>query len=103
MCSCELYEVFKDIYFYRTALVVACASQERTKNHRKANKFNHQKISIDNVKVESLNRTFTFQREFNKLQKEVLIILPNLKYTELIEIYEHLIGIQMNERDTKLE
>ena len=61
------------------------------------------KLSIDNVKVESLNRTFTFQREFNKLQKEVLIILPNLKYTELIEIYEHLIGIQTNERDTKPE
>ena len=61
------------------------------------------KLSIDNVEVESLNRTFTFQREFNKLQKEVLIILPNLKYTELIEIYEHLIGIQMNERDTKPE
>ena len=61
------------------------------------------KLSTDNVKVESLNRTFTFQREFNKLQKEVLIILPNLKYTELIEIYEHLIGIQTNERDTKPE
>ena len=54
-------------------------------------------------KFESLNRTFTFQREFNKLQKEVLIILPDLKYTELIEIYEHLIGIQTNERDTKPE
>ena len=56
------------------------------------------------MKIESLNRTFASQIQFKKLEKEVLIIFPNLKYTELIDIYEHyLIGIQMNERDTKPE
>ena len=53
------------------------------------------------MKVESLNWTFTFQIEFIKLEKEVFIILPNIKYTELIEIYKYLIDIQTNERDTK--
>ena len=53
------------------------------------------------MKVESLNRSFASQIQFKKLEKELIIILPNLKYTELTEIYEHyLIDIQMTERDT---
>lgn len=51
--------------------------------------------------VEKLDWTFSFQTEFNKLEREVLITLPNPKYNDLIETYEPLKSIQMNARDTK--
>ena len=40
-------------------------------------------------------------RTLNKLEREVLITLPNPKYNEMIEMYDHLKGIKMNERDSK--
>ena len=61
------------------------------------------KLKIYNLKVENLDENFSFQTELNKLQREVLIILPNRKYNEMIETYDHLKGIKMNERDTKPE
>ena len=58
---------------------------------------------IYNLKVENLDENFSSQTEINKLEKEVLITLPNPKYNEIIETYDHLKGIKMNERDTKPE
>ena len=34
-------------------------------------------------------------------QREVLITLPNSKYNEMTETYDHLKGIKMNKRDTE--
>ena len=61
------------------------------------------KLKIYNLKVENLDENFSFQTELNKLEREVLITLPNPKYNEMIESYDHLEGIKMNERDTKPE
>ena len=61
------------------------------------------KLKIYNLKVEKLDENFSFQTELNKLEREVLITLPNPKYNEMIETYDHLKGIKMNERDTKPE
>ena len=61
------------------------------------------KLKIYNLKVENLDENFSFQTELNKLEREVLITLPNPKYNEMIETYDHLKGIKMNERDTKPE
>ena len=61
------------------------------------------KLKIYNLKVENLDENFSFQTELNKLEREVLITLPNPKYNEMIETYDHLKGIKMNERDAKTE
>ena len=65
--------------------------------------FTTKKLKIYNLKVENLDENFSFQTELNKLEREVLITLPNPKYNEMIETYDHLKGIKMNERDTKPE
>ena len=41
--------------------------------------------------------------KLNKLEREVLITLPNPKYNKMIETCDHLKGIQMNERDSEPE
>ena len=61
------------------------------------------KLKIYNLKVENLDENFSFQTELNKLEREVLITLPNPKYNKMIETYDHLKGIKMNERDAKTE
>ena len=61
------------------------------------------KFKIYNLKVENLDENFSFRTELNKLEREVLITLPNSKYNKVIETYDQLKGIQMNKRDTKPE
>ena len=61
------------------------------------------KLKIYHLKVENLDENFSFQTELSKLEREVLVTLPNPKYNEIIETYDHLKGIKMNERDTKPE
>ena len=38
------------------------------------------KLKIYSAKIQDLNNKFTFAKELNKLKKEVLLTLPNLKY-----------------------
>ena len=61
------------------------------------------KLKIYNVKIENLDETFSFRTELNKVEREVLITLPNPDYSAMINSYEHLRGIEMNEKDTKPE
>ena len=61
------------------------------------------KLKIYNLKVGNLDENFSFQTELNKFEREVLVTLPNPKYNNMIKTYNHLKGIQMNERDTKPE
>ena len=61
------------------------------------------KFKIYNLKVENLDENFSFRTELNKLEREVLITLPNSKYNKVIETSDQLKGIQMNKRDTKPE
>ena len=46
---------------------------------------------------------FSFQTELNKLKRENVITLPNPKNNKMIDTYDHLKGIQMNDGDTKPE
>ena len=48
-------------------------------------------------------KTLVLKTELNKFEREVLVTLPNPKYNNMIKTYNHLKGIQMNERDTKPE
>ena len=43
--------------------------------------------------MENLEENFNFQTELSKLEKEVLVALPNPKYNKMIETYDHLKGI----------
>ena len=44
------------------------------------------KLKIYNLKVENLDENFSFQTELNKLEREVLITLPNSKYNKMINL-----------------
>ena len=61
------------------------------------------KLKVYNLKVENLDENFSFRTDLNKLEREVPITLLNPKYNKMIETFDHLKDIQMNERDTKLE
>ena len=49
--------------------------------------------------ITSLN----FKAEINKLEKNVFLELPNPKYQNLQNSYQHLKDIKVNDHDTKLE
>ena len=61
------------------------------------------KLKMNDLKVENLDENFSFQTEQNKLERAVLITLPNPKYNEMIDTHDHLNSIKMSESDTKPE
>ena len=61
------------------------------------------KIETYELQVEDVERTFHLEVEASKVEKEVLLTLPNPKYSKLIERYEQLRGIVMNDDDKKDE
>ena len=58
-------------------------------------------IKICSVKIQELKNEFSFTTKLKKLEREVLLTLPNPKYNEIINKYNHLGGIQMHDTDTK--
>ena len=79
------------------------SSQKREQNNRNTKKFHHWKRKIYKLKIENLDENFSFQTELSKLEREVLITLPNPKYNKMKETFDHLERIQINEKDTKPE
>ena len=61
------------------------------------------KIEIFNVTIENLKKTFALQTEVNKVNRKVLINLPNPNYDTMKERYNHLRQVELNDNDTKPE
>ena len=53
--------------------------------------------------IQSLSRTFTMEVEFSKVERKTLLTLENLHYSRLIEKYQHLKGVVMEDNDQKQE
>ena len=55
------------------------------------------KLKIYSVKIQDVNEKYSFSTELNKLEREVLFILPNPKYSEILKKYPHLKEVHMND------
>ena len=56
-----------------------------------------------NVNVVSTSGTFVMPTEINKVDKGVLLSIPNPRYADQINRYHHLEGVVMSDQDTKPE
>ena len=61
------------------------------------------KIQVYSVQRKDINNEFSFKTEISKLEKSVLLELPNPNYREIQNNYQHLRGITLNDYDTKSE
>ena len=60
-------------------------------------------IPVYSVEIRDSDRKFKSQTEINKLEKSVLLELPNPEYQNLQNSYQHLKDIKINDHDKKLE
>ena len=60
-------------------------------------------IPVYAVEIRDSDHEFKFQTEINKLEKSVLLELPNPEYKNLQNIYQRLKDIKINDHDKKLE
>ena len=58
-------------------------------------------LSIYNVTIKNLEDDFEFTIEMNAVDKDVLLNVPNPDYGTRLTKYPHLMGIKMNENQTK--
>ena len=59
------------------------------------------KIPIYLVQISDTKHQFNFQTELHKIEKSVLVKLPNPKYLELQNRYQHLKDLEINDNDPK--
>ena len=57
------------------------------------------KLKIYSVKIQDVNKKLSFNTELNKLERDVLLTLPNLKYSRTLKKYPHLKELQMNDKE----
>ena len=62
-----------------------------------------QKVLGYTVTVASVDGKFQATMQINKVDKGVLLTVPNPKYEELIKKYRHLEGVVMDDDDKKSE
>ena len=61
------------------------------------------KIEVYEAKIENISRRFALDVELCKVVRKELISLPNPRYSNLIEKYDHLKGVKMDDLDEKSE
>ena len=61
------------------------------------------KIPVYSVEMNDINSKFSFKTEISKLEKSVLLELPNPNYRQIQNNYQHLRDITLNDYDTKSE
>ena len=57
------------------------------------------KLKIYSVKIQDVNKKLSFNTELNKLERDVLLTLPNLKYSRTLKKYPHLKELQINDKE----
>ena len=63
----------------------------------------NREIEIYNVVISSLTGEFQLRTEVTKVDRETLLSLENPRYKELVERYDHLKEVTMNDLDEKKE
>ena len=59
------------------------------------------RIEVYNVNIASIDEKFNLQAFVSKVDKEILLSLPNPKYDSMISKFEHLKGMNMDEKEKK--
>ena len=59
------------------------------------------KLKIYSIKIQDVNEKYSFNTELNKLEREVWLTLPNMKYSKILKNYPHLTEVHMNDTDEK--
>ena len=77
---------------------------EKKPNHKKKTietltNLTTKKLKIYSVKIQDVNEKLSFKTKLNKPEREVLLTLPNLKYSRTLKIYPHLKEVQMNDKE----
>lgn len=62
-----------------------------------------QRVQSYKVKISSVDGKYKMTTQVNKVDKGVLLTVPNLKYEELINKYHHLQRLVMGNNDKKSE
>ena len=60
-------------------------------------------VEIYDVNIVNLKGDFELSTEVTKVEKNVLLTIPNPKYLEMLKSHQHLIGITMDDNDEKAE
>ena len=58
-------------------------------------------MEMSTVKVEALDGKFSIDVNVTKVDKGDLFVLDNPRYEQLLSNYEHLAGVEMNDKDRK--
>ena len=59
------------------------------------------KLKIYSVKIQDVNEKYSFNTELNKLERKVLLTLPDTKYSKILKKYPHLKEVRVNDTDEK--
>ena len=62
-----------------------------------------QKIDMYNVQISDVKGNFKLSTTLSKVDKGVLLTIPNPQSAEIIKQHQHLEGVKMDDEDTKLE
>ncbi len=62
-----------------------------------------QKVDVFSVEISSVDWSFSLHTDVCKVDKSVLLTLPNPEYADIIRRYTHLQGVRMNDTDPKSE
>ena len=65
--------------------------------------YSTKSIPVYSVEIRDSDHEFKFQTEISKLEKSVLLELPDPEYQNLQNSYQHLKDIKINDHDKKLE
>ena len=60
-------------------------------------------IPVYSVEIKDINNEFSFKTDKSKLEKSVLLELPNPNYREIQNNYQHLRDVTLNDHDTTSE
>ena len=59
------------------------------------------KLKFYSAKIQDVDEEYSFNTESNKLDREVLLTLPNPKYSKILKKYPHLQEVFINDTDEK--
>ena len=62
-----------------------------------------QRVETCKVKISNIKENFSLSTTLSKVDKGVLLTVPNPRYTEMISCHQYLKGVIMDDQDTKQE
>ena len=61
------------------------------------------KIEVHNLTISNQEHSFKLNVEIHKVEKDMLLTVPNPEYKTLLQSYSHLRGVLIDNNDTKAE